>query len=456
MEDSDSDINSPTHPLHRVLFGSVEEKFLQWQILFGDEGLDNDTVRRNLEDEFNDHFNFHRNARCVPPFQYDGDMIGNMYGTSVNVAKHWTALEPHERRRRWHREFRMSEDIFEQLFALVEPFFTVSEHKRNADYREYSLRKKLLLALHYLAFAPTFAAMGTKFGVPANSLSVVCVRPALEAMYECMFVSALTKVIRFPKSKEAIDLALQTEGGSFVLLGCLGAIDGSLIPCKKPTRKSANEDTDAWYGYKGYICTLLLAVVDTRGRFLYVHAGAPGSCGDTGLFSQCGLKQVINTGILTQSHVSIAIGQVQHEVHPYIIGDSAFNLQTYMMIGHGRPPAAKPTDKGKFNRRIITSRRTVECTFGRLKGRWQFCHSNMHHGDPAFITVAVVVCCCLHNFLEDRNVEPDDDVLHNMANPLELFGPPAQHQVQDDAPAGRVVRDLLTKWAGQFPVQYLH
>ena len=76
--------------------------------------------------------------------------------------------------------------------------------------------------------------------------------------------------------------------------------------------KNTNEDTDAWYGYKGYICTLLLAVVETRGRFLYVHAGAPGSWGDTGLFSQCGLKQVINTGILTQSHVNITIGQVQH------------------------------------------------------------------------------------------------------------------------------------------------
>ena len=218
--------------------------------MLSDKGLDNDTVRRNSEEEFNDHFAFHRTARCVPTFQYDGDMIGNMYGTSVNVAKHWTALEPHERRRRWHREFRMSEDIFEQLFALVEPFFTVSEHKRNADYREYSLRKKLLLALHYLAFAPTFAAMGTKFGVPANSLSVVCVRPALEAMYECMFVATLTKVIRFPKTKEAIDKALQTEGGSFVLPACLGAMDGSLIPCKKPTPKTQTKTPTHGMGIK--------------------------------------------------------------------------------------------------------------------------------------------------------------------------------------------------------------
>ena len=131
------------------------------------------------------------------------------------------------------------------------------------------------------------------------------------------------------------------------------------------------------------------------GQVLYVHAGAPGSCGGTGVFSHCGLKQVINTGIFTQSHVNITIGQEEHEVNPYIIGDSAFQLQTYIMIGHGRPSAAENIAKGEFNRRINMSRRTVECTFGRLKGCWQFCHSNMHHGDPAFITVAVAVCCCI-------------------------------------------------------------
>ena len=45
MEDSDTDINSRADPLHRVLYSFVEESFLQWQILFGDKGLDNNTLR---------------------------------------------------------------------------------------------------------------------------------------------------------------------------------------------------------------------------------------------------------------------------------------------------------------------------------------------------------------------------------------------------------------------------
>jgi hypothetical protein len=44
--------------------------------------------------------------------------------------------------------------------------------------------------------------------------------------------------------------------------GCVGAIDGSLIPQRKPTKEQANQDTDSYYGYKGGIAmhSFLVAV----------------------------------------------------------------------------------------------------------------------------------------------------------------------------------------------------
>ena len=122
--------------------------------------------------------------------------------------------------------------------------------------------------------------------------------------------------------------------------------------------------------------------MDTFGRFIYVLGGAPGCCGDTGLFGNSSLKDLINTGVLLQSSTEITIGTNVHDINPFVVGDSAFTTQPYMQVGHVRPAPTEDKPEGKYNRNIINSRRTVECAFGRLKGRWQFCNSNCHQNDP--------------------------------------------------------------------------
>ena len=445
MSESDSDIGSPRHPAHALIFGSSTEQYLISEVLLSASSSDRSARAQFLAERADILFENHRFARVVHTFPYDGDLVGNMYGTSPDASKHWSTLAGHERTRRWHSEFRMSEEIFEQLFEQCERHFIVKGHRRNEAFREYSTRAKLLMTLHYLAYVPTLRDMSTKFGVPHNSLSVCILRPSLDAMYECLFVEPDTKVIKFPRTKEELDKALNEEGGKFTLPGCIGAIDGSLIPCKKPTKKQADGDTDAYYGYKGFISTLLLAVVDTFGRFIYVLAGAPGCCGDTGLFGNSSLKALINTGVLLQSSTKITIGPIVHDINPYMVGDAAFTLQPYMQVGH-RPAPTEDSPKGKYNRNIINSRRTVECTFGRLKGRWQFCNSNCHQNDPEFLKVAVVVSCCLHNFLETRNAEFDDELLEHVDPEVVL---PVGNAHLDSVPAGKALRELLTAWSGR-------
>jgi hypothetical protein len=44
--------------------------------------------------------------------------------------------------------------------------------------------------------------------------------------------------------------------------GCLGAIDGSLIPMRKPTKDQASQDADSYYVYEGGKALLLLAACD--------------------------------------------------------------------------------------------------------------------------------------------------------------------------------------------------
>jgi hypothetical protein len=54
----------------------------------------------------------------------------------------------------------------------------------------------------------------------------------------------------------------------------------------KPTTEAANQDSDSYYGYKGFIASLLLAVCDADVLFTYINAGEPACVGDAGLFGR--------------------------------------------------------------------------------------------------------------------------------------------------------------------------
>jgi hypothetical protein len=91
----------------------------------------------------------------------------------------------------------------------------------------------------------------------------------------------------------------------FRLPGCLGAIDGSLISQRKPTKEQANQDTESYYSYKGGIASLLLAVCDADKKFIYVNAGAPACVEDAGLFSRTQLKLTIDAGVMRTERVNL-------------------------------------------------------------------------------------------------------------------------------------------------------
>ena len=52
--------------------------------------------------------------------------------------------------------------------------------------------------------------------------------------------------------------------------GYCGAIDGTVIPMKKPSREQAGGDSDCYLNYKGHTASLLLAVVDCDLCFPYI------------------------------------------------------------------------------------------------------------------------------------------------------------------------------------------
>jgi hypothetical protein len=228
----------------------------------------------------------------------------------------------------------------------------------------------------------------------------------------------------------------------FQLPGCLGAIDGSLIPQRKPTKQQANQDTDSYYGYNGCIASLLLAVCDADLRFTYVNSGAPACVGDAGLYGRSQLKANIDAGMLKQVRVPLHFEDGRmHEICPYLVADAAFPLGQHMLKVHEPPPAAGSAE-AKCNYRLLNARRGIEQAFGRLKGRFVFCSKNTFWNNLSFTRAAIEACCGLHNFLEDRSVDmPDVDDVDDQL----LLMP---HEVAD-ASGGIEVRAMLTEWIAE-------
>jgi hypothetical protein len=127
-----------------------------------------------------------------------------------------------------------------------------------------------MVTLNFLVHCSTLRQMATKFGMPHNSVSALCVHPTVDTLRKVFIRTPETKIFRWPVGLVHQARVMQGFRARCKVPGCLGAIDGSLISMKKPTKEQENQDADFYYGYKGFIASLLLAVCDINMRFTYV------------------------------------------------------------------------------------------------------------------------------------------------------------------------------------------
>jgi hypothetical protein len=283
-----------------------------------------------------------------------------------------------------------------------------------------------------------------KFVVPHCSISEVCIHPTVDVLRKVFIENTATKNIKWPREPADQRRVMQGFRDRCKVPGCLVAIDGSLIPMRKPTEQQANQDADSYYGYKGGIASLLLAVCDIDMRFTYVNAGAPACVGDAGLFARLRLHENTEAGAMATIEVPLYYenGDVK-AISPYLIGDAAFALGVHMMKAFDPQPAAG-TKEGEYNKRILLARRVIERCFGRLKGHWVYCKPNVFWNNVEFTWKAIEVCCGLHNFLEEHAVElpiEEAEAVH--------VGLPLMDEVDAEAHWGQYTRSRLVDWIAE-------
>jgi hypothetical protein len=141
----------------------------------------------------------------------------------------------------------MKEPVFRELLALVQPHVGTSQPK-NSNMRTYTAEEKLLVTLNFLAHCPSLRQMATKWGMPHCSISTLCLYPVVRALQDIFVRKANTQTILWSKEDDEQVRVIDGFKKRFQLPGCIGAVDSSLIPQRKPTKEQANQDSGSYYG----------------------------------------------------------------------------------------------------------------------------------------------------------------------------------------------------------------
>lgn len=180
------------------------------------------------------------------------------------------------------------------------------------------------------------------------------------------------------------------------------------------------------------------AVVDYNYRFTNIVVGHAGKHHDAHVLRESSLYHKACADELLPSWTENIDNT---DVPLFLIGDPAYHLLPWLMKAY---PGNNLTEEQKlFNYRLSRARMTIECAFGRLKGRWR-CLLKRLYNDITSVSEIVKSCCTLHNICEIHGDFFDEDWLQGVDHDVNNF-----NQEQNDEninTAGKSIRKAITNW----------
>lgn len=175
---------------------------------------------------------------------------------------------------------------------------------------------------------------------------------------------------------------------------CLGAIDGKHIRIIKPTGTGSQH-----FNYKHYFSIVLLAIVDSNYKFVYVDIGSFGKDSDSTIFKNSTFWNLLQKNELNIPE-SCPILNTSINADYVFVEDEAFGLSQHVLRPYGGRNLTK--NKRIFNYRLSRVRRYVECAFGILSNKWRIFHRPMNVTTELAVDITKA-CCVLHNYVREKN-----------------------------------------------------
>lgn len=174
---------------------------------------------------------------------------------------------------------------------------------------------------------------------------------------------------------------------------CIGAVDGKHIRITSPGDSMC-------FNYKDYHSVVLMAIADTKYRFVHVDIGSYGKDPDSSIFSRTALWNSIKNNHASLPDEKCLPGSGSPKIPYFFVGDEAFGLHRHLLRPYGGKQLT--TEQRIFNYRLSRARRYVECSFGILTNKWRIFHRAINL-DIGFVVDIVKACVVLHNFVRDRD-----------------------------------------------------
>lgn len=135
--------------------------------------------------------------------------------------------------------------------------------------------------------------------------------------------------------------------------------------------------------YKSFYSVLLQGIVDERGQFIDIFAGAPGTVQDARMLK-------------TSDHADLSAWQEKMGDNS-LLGDSGYSRQAFpFIISLKRDDGALTEAEELQNSRIICGRAVVDRAFGRMKCKWR-CLRDMQNTRVDAVLMTILAACFPHN-----------------------------------------------------------
>ncbi|RCN38551.1 transposase, IS4 family [Ancylostoma caninum] len=126
----------------------------------------------------------------------------------------------------------------------------------------------------------------------------------------------------------------------------------------------------------------MIAVVDARGRFLYINCRVPGSCHDSSIWRRSQASRIFESGRATPGY--------------RLLGDAGFANSASIVTPYRRMAAERDERKARFNLEHAEGRVVVEQAFGALKRRFGILE-NIARIEPPKVQQVIQACAILYN-----------------------------------------------------------
>lgn len=225
----------------------------------------------------------------------------------------------------------------------------------------------------------------------------------------------------------------------------IGAVDGKHIRVRKPVNSGS-----LFFNYKDYFSIVLLAIVDSDYKFIYVNVGSYGKECDSSIFKESTFWKKMEDCTLNLPSPKPLTADSQNALPYVLVGDEGFWLHENLLRPFGGTHLE--IKKRVFNYRLTRARRYVECAFGILSNKWRIFHRPLDVKEETAIWI-VKVCTVLHNFVREK-----DGINFEEASPEVRFDSLPNPQIRRGGRIADSVRNTFADYfqtpSGSVPWQY--